>query len=608
MAVRHAWLAGVVIGLAQLAGVRGEDAAESRMRRDISFLASEACEGRGVSTQGINKAADYIAREFKSAGLKPAGADGSYFQPFSMTGTSTLESPNLLVLHGPQGQTIELQIDRDFRPMGLAGSGKLSHIPVVFAGYGITAPENGYDDYHDAKVAGKLVIVLRKTPRADNPQAFGTQAAKHAALVTKMVYAGLQKPVGVLFVNDHDTAKNGDPLMDFNYTASTGSAGYLPAVHVKRQIVDSLMRSSLGTPLREIEQDIDRDLKPHSAELTGWTADLEVSVKRNKIPVKNIVGVLEGSGPLAKETVVIGAHYDHLGYGGTSSLAKDKKPAIHPGADDNGSGTTTLIELARRFGADKQRQGRRLVFIAFSGEESGLLGSEHYCKHPIFPLADTVAMVNMDMVGRLRTDKKQFDKDELIVYGTGTAKTFDPLIETLNKKHDFKLKKVPGGLGPSDHASFYMQKIPVFFFFTGDHPDYHRPSDTADKINIHGMSRIADLVTEVVRELAAAPDRPQYVKVGGGGSGSPGFTGPRIGIRPSYGDTDPGVLLSGVAEGGPADKAGLKAGDRIVEVGGKPVKDLETYMVLINRHKKGEPLELGVQRDGKKLTIKVQPE
>lgn len=582
---------------------------EDRMRRDITFLASDECEGRGIDTKGINLAADYIAREFKKAGLKPivAGNPG-YFQPFTTAGNARLESPNTLSLRGPLGQTIELKLGVDFQAVGMSAAGKVT-APIVFAGYGATAKEIGYDDFQGIDVAGKIVVILRKTPRADNAAVpfDGEKSAHHAALATKMVNADLHKAAAILFVNDRDTARSGDTLMAFSYTATATDGGQLMAVHVRRSVIDPLVQASLGGTLLDIERDIDRDLKPRSTPLAGWTASLEVNVKRNTLALKNVVGVLEGKGPLAKETVVIGAHYDHLGFGTFGSLARDKKPAIHHGADDNGSGTTVLMELARRFSEIPNREGRRLVFIAFSGEERGLLGSAHYCKSPLLPLADTVAMVNLDMVGRLREDKDDKNKDQLQVHGTGTAKTFDLLIEKVNERHGFKLRKIPGGFGPSDHASFYGKQVPVYFFFTGDHPDYHKPSDTAEKINVTGMRRVAALVEDVIVHLAAAPDRPEYVKVSGG-TPSRGPKGPTIGIRPAYGDDKPGVLVEGVLDGRPAAKAGLKDGDRIVELAGKPVKDLQSYMVLMATQKTGQPVEFVVLRDGKKIALKVTPE
>jgi hypothetical protein len=367
------------------------------------------------------------------------------------------------------------------------------------------------------------------------------------------------------------------------------------------------MLRTAGLNLEEVEQDIDRDLKPRSLPLAGWTAQLETTVDRPMVGVKNVIGVLEGSGPLAKETVVVGAHYDHLGYGGRYSAARDLKvPAIHHGADDNASGTAAVIELARRF-SRANRDGRRIVFIAFTGEESGLIGSDYYCKNPTFPLADTVTMVNLDMVGRLAKDKES-NKDKLIVYGTGTSKTFSELMDTLNKKYDFKLQKIPSGTGPSDHQSFYLKEVPVFFFFTGDHKDYHKPSDTADKINIPGLRRVTDLTEDLVAHLTTMNGRPAYVKVAEPKSSTRmSIGGVRLGIRPDYGDDKEGVRLSGVSEGGPAEKAGLKEGDRIVEIAGKPIKNVDAYMVMLGTLKRGEAVEVLILRDGKKMTVKVVP-
>jgi hypothetical protein len=597
-----------VLFLVAAGGLRAAEnnASEERMRKDIFFLASDECEGRGISTKGINLAADYIANEFKKAGLKPAGADGTYFQPFTISGGSKLESPNTLVLQGPQGQEIELQIDKQFEPMGLSGAGKVT-APLVFVGYGITTKDANYDDYKDVDVAGKIIVLLRKTPRSeDKYYSFdGANKESHAALATKAANAGTHKAAAVIFLNDAEYAKDGDPLLQFSYSSGLSNSSALPAVHLRRCFADQMIQSSLGVSLRDLEEQIDEDLKPRTAPLTGWQARLEVNVRRSATAVKNVVGVLEGTGPTAKETIILGAHYDHLGYGGMGSLARLKNPAIHHGADDNGSGTTALMELARRFGQMPQRD-RRLVFIAFSGEETGLLGSAHYCRNPIYPLADTIAMVNMDMVGRLRPDKDS-NKDKLIVYGTGTAKTFDKLIDDLNESFGFKLQKVTSGYGPSDHASFYAKAIPVFFFFTGDHPDYHRPSDTADKINIPGMRKVTDLMEKVVVALLTAPDRPEYIKVAAParrGSGS----GPRLGFQPAYGDDKDGVLMEQVIPGGAADKAGLKSGDRIVEIGGKAVKNLEAYMALMATQKKDQTLEVGILRDGKKQSIQVKLE
>jgi hypothetical protein len=619
-----------------------EDSSEARMRRDITFLASDQCEGRGVTTQGINLAANYIAAEFEKAGLKPGGLEHSYFQPFTIP-AARLESPPTLTLQGPQGQEIELQEGKHFQALSFSQSGHLT-AGLVFVGYGVTNDKEGrYDDYEDIDAAGKIVVILRDTPRADNRFASFYNRQHHRLFFSKIQNAEKHKAAGILFVNDRDTAKDGDDLYDFNFFATLSGPGKVPMLHVRRSVLDEMLASSLGTTLNSLEGDIDRDLRPRSAPLTGWNAHLDVQVVRSKISVKNVVGYLPGDGPLGKESVILGAHYDHLGYGGMGSLADLKKPAIHHGADDNGSGTTTLMELARRFGQMPNREGRRLVFMAFSGEESGLLGSYYYTQHPLFPLSETVAMINMDMVGRLRPVHErmwpevlgllaglggggipglvplsvlgedsqkdwQANKDRLIVQGAFTAKNFDALLNQVNKKHDFKLTKQPGGLGPSDHASFYAKKIPVYFLFTGDHADYHKPSDTADKINVAGMKKIADFVEDLTQQVARLPDRPQYVKTVAPMIPRTEGPIPRLGIRPSYGDSGQGVLLGAVNEDGPAAKAGLKEGDRIIEMGGKSVKDINVYMALIAKHKKGESLEIGVLREGKKMVIKITPE
>ncbi len=611
MAVWRGWRVWTVMALIVAASgnlVAAEDAAsEARMRKDIFFLASDECEGRGVTTKGINLAADYIVAEFKKAGLKPAGPDGSYFQPFPITGTSEPGSPNTLVLTGPLGQRITLKEGQQFAPLAFSQSAQIHGAALVFAGYGVTAKEPNYDDFQGLDMTGKVVVLLRKTPRPDSKEApfAGPDTAEYAALDTKMVNAEQHHAAGVILVNDAATARDRDTLIAFQYLARAG--GYsLPAIHLRRSVFDTILQSSVGMPLTNLEQEIDRTLKPHSGPLPGWSVDMQVTIKRSTIPAKNIVGVLEGEGPHAQETVVIGAHYDHLGWGESGSLARPRVHAIHHGADDNGSGTTTLMELARRL-AQVPHRDRRLVFIAFSGEERGLLGSAYYCKHPLFPLANTVAMVNLDMVGRLRPDKET-GKDKLQVHGIGTAKNFNSLIDDLNDNFNFQLQKVASGFGPSDHASFYARSIPVLFFFTGDHPDYHRPSDTADKINIPGMHRVADLVEQVMLRLDRAPQRPEFVKVSAPRyMGGP--RGPRLGFMPAYGDDDgKGVLIDGVMEGGPAAKAGLKEGDRIVEIGGKPVKNLTGYMVVMGRHKRGETIEIAILRGGKKMTVKVKPE
>jgi hypothetical protein len=593
------------LGLAAETSVSAvQQESEKRLKQDITFLASDECEGRGAATKGLDRAADYIANEFKKAGLKPGNTDGTYFQTFTLPCSIEEGTPHL-VLKGPRGQEIVLKAGEHFHAMGLGKRGKVTNAPVVFAGYGVSSEALKYDDYEGLDVEGKVVIVLRDVPRPGD-QALAGKLRPQAPLTTKMARADKKKAAAILYVNDAAMAHDGDDLVDFNYTAIGEESGTLPAMHLRRSVLEMMLSGSQAVALSDLEKDIDREFKPRSCELTGWTVSLEVKMRKDKVTLKNVIGVQEGNGPLAKETVVVGAHYDHLGYGGAGgSRATVRKMAIHHGADDNGSGSTVVLELARRFGAFPRRDGRRLVFMTFSGEELGLLGSKYYCKNPIYPLTDTVAMLNLDMVGRLKPDDKT-KKDKLLIEAANTAKLFDTVLDTLNKKHDFEMVRSTEMLPNSDHFSFYQKEVPVLFFWTGLHTDYHRPSDTSDKINVRGMRRVAELSQDVLGQLTTTEPRPVWIKVkvaGGGGRGD----GPRLGIMPgNYGEKGDGLLIDDVASGGPAAKAGLKSGDVIVEIAGKPVKNIQTYMTIMGTQKKGDTIDVTILRDSKKQTVKVK--
>lgn len=594
-----------VLALLVLFGDRSwaQDASEERLRRDVTYLASDECEGRGVGTKGLDKASEYIARQFAEAGLLPGGVKGTYFQPFTVSGSSKLDGPSSLSLKGPLGQTIQLKVGDHFQVMGLSGSGKVS-APLVFVGFGAVAKDIGYDDYKGVDVAGKIVVMLRHTPRWSNANApfDGPRKDEHASLEKKQSLAEIHKAAAVILVNDLSEA--GDKLMPFTYIAG-GTPSSIPGLHVHRNILDPVFQSALNMTLSDVEKAIDRDLKPQSAMLTGWSASIETGVKRETVAVRNVIGVVPGHGPLANETVVVGAHYDHLGYGGRGSRSPSSKD-IHHGADDNASGTTTMLELARRFAKMEKRDGRRVVFMAFSAEEMGLLGSRHYTnKEPLFPLENTVAMVNLDMVGRVVADPMT-KKSKLIVEGLGTAKGFEQLIEKFNGKDGFQLSKKQGGTGPSDHDSFFRKKIPVLFFWTGTHADYHKPSDTSDKINVTGMKKIADLASQAIDHFATDAKRPEFIQVASTTTPmSPAGKGPRLGIIPDYEEGREGLLVGGVQDGGPAATAGIKGGDVIVEIAGKSVKNINTYMVLMAQQQVGQTVEIGVLRGGKKLQLKV---
>jgi hypothetical protein len=592
--------------------VGADTGVENRLRADLTYLTSDECEGRGAATQGIFRAADYIEAQFKASHLKPGGVNGTYRQFFRMQGGKALAgTESYLRLYGPLNQQIELAADVHFRPLGFSVV-QSTEGPLVFVGYGIQHADSKYNDYEGVSVEGKIVIVLRRTPPVNfEGKTFGGDAQIQnslGSLASKLLTAAAAKAKAVLFVNDLETAAEKDQLVPFDYTAYESPPAEIPCLQVTRTWVDAMLQASHGRTLLEVEQQIHRTARPASFELNGWRAELKTDVIRRIVEVPNIIAIREGSGPLAQEYVIVGAHYDHLGRGERGSTERDptKKNDIHRGADDNGSGTVTVLELARRFAGRSDYQGRTLVFMTFAGEEQGLLGSRHWCNQPTLPLERVVAMVNFDMVGRLRPDKDS-QKGKLEIGGVGTAKEFSTVLDRLNQRYDFSLAKTESGYGPSDHESFNEKKIPVLFFFTGLHPEYHKPADTVATINFDGMNKIVDFGTEVIDWLATAA-RPAFVQ-----TKRPTPAGrvavPRIGIMPgNYGDSDQGVLVAGVSQGGPAAKAGLKEGDVIIEIAGKPVKNMTAYMAVMGLQKKGAPVELVVERKGERVKVLVTPE
>lgn len=591
-----------------------------RAKKDLEFLAGPDCEGRGLETKGILKAGEYIAEQFKAAGLKPAFKD--YFQPFDVPGPSKLDTPLSFVLKNGD-KTYEPKVN-DGWVATVASAGSKTKAGLVFAGYGITSKDPKYDDYDGLEAKGKIVVVVRRTPQADDEDGMFGKNSPHAPLVNKIQNAIEHGAVGVIFVSDGGTAGADDKHMAPEQTAGMTMPGG-PVLHVKRDVIDALLKDQ-DTTLAAWEKGVNKSGKPNSFALKGWEAESEVTVVKTKFPTRNVVGVCEGSGDLKDETVVIGAHYDHLGSGEPGSFPGNKGKT-HFGADDNGSGTTGLLELARRYGGMKDRKGRRIVFVAFSGEEQGLYGSKFYCKEPPFPLDKTAFMLNMDMIGRMATteitdkdgkpvldpDGKPVKKDRLVVYGTGTSTGLDKLVDEYNAKPDFKLLKIEGGSGPSDHTSFYQKKVPVLFFFTGTHKDYHRPTDTPDRINVDGLVKVVDYVQAFADHFATVKDKPDYLKTKGGSEDPTDpnqvtFSGPKLGFMPAnYGEDGKGVEVGAVTKGGPGDTGGLKEGDYIIGVAGTPVKNMTGYTQAMNKVKPDAEIEIVVQRKDKEVKLKVTP-
>ena len=602
-----------------------DDASVDRMKKDLTFLAGPECEGRGVGTAGLDKAADHLVESFKASGLKPAGKNGTWFQPFNILNYSELDGKTTLTFAAP-GEKKGFVFDaEDVKPIGLSSGGTLT-ADLAFVGHGTVAPNLKYDDYAGIDVKGKWVIVLRGTPRAGSKgkERFDTMSPEnespYSSLRLKFDTAVEKGAAGIIFVSDPVTAADADTFIPFDRERYQQISNKLPVLQLKRTAASKVLEAALGKKLTDLEAANDKDLKPVSTVLKDWKADASVGVIRKDVTVKNVIGTLEGSGPLADETVVVGAHYDHLGYGdgplSAGGNAAQGKP--HFGADDNGSGTTGLLELARRFGSMKERRGRRLVFVAFSGEERGLLGSVEYCNAPAFPLVKTAAMVNLDMIGRMRVGPGDWlgftQKPRMVVYGTGTGDTFDRAVDAAELRYGLKLAKVPGGIGRSDHESFYRKNVPVLFLFTGLHDEYHRPTDTVDKIDLKAMNTVVSITEDLVLELGSSLARPKFQQASGGFEDPLNPTaamprpGVRLGVRPDYAyqGTD-GMRIEGVTSGGAAEKGGLKEGDVITDIAGVPVKSVNGYMASLSGKKPGDTLEVTVLRSGKKVVLKVTP-
>jgi len=562
------------------------------IRFHVNYLASDALEGRKAGSRGARLAGNYIAHEFKRYDLKPAGTNG-YFQPFEFISAVRLGHENRLAISTPDGTTT-FEVDRDFRPLSFSANGVVEG-EVAFVGYGIEADSLKYNDYAGVDVEGKILLMLRYGPEGDSPR---SAFDPYTSLIRKVSVAASKGAAAVMIV----TGPADDPedkLIPLKLQRLAGAS--IPAASVSRKVADAILAGA-GRTVKEVQDKINSDRKADSFDIPGVSVALGTDVRKVHGLARNVLAFLEGSDPgLKRQVIIIGAHYDHLGYGGEGSLASDRRPQIHNGADDNASGVAALLELAQRFAAARDSLARSLLFIAFSGEEEGLLGSAHYVRKPVIPLDQTIAMLNMDMVGRL-TDSS------LVVMGAGSSPAWKDLLDEAVKGRPFKLKLRQGGTGPSDHASFYLKDIPVLFFFTGQHEDYHKPSDDADKINAEGESQVVRFVSDIVLRLANRPQRMKFTKVKepeGRQTARRGFR-VYVGTIPDYAaEGVRGMPISGVTAGSPAEAAGLQAGDVIVRFGKTDVRNIYDYMYALGDYKAGDKVAVTVLRNGKRVVLWV---
>lgn len=581
----------------------GEPFSAEEFLEPIKFLSSDQLKGRGDGTKELDLAAGYIADHFRKFGLKPGGDNGQFLQHFDLVVGAKLGRQNVAVYR--QGEHSEkLNLQETFAPLSFSASASIE-APLVFAGYGITAPEYHYDDYQGLDVNGRIVIVLRHEPQENDDHSVfaGRQLTSHSEIANKATNAKNHGAKAIVLVNDlGNHPGDGDELLRLDEVSGPQEMT-IPVVQVKADTVNDWLKPS-GHTLEELRQAIDKDLSNHSMALdpTGRLA-LTVEIERIHRMAANVIAELPGSEPsFADQYIVVGAHYDHLGLGEHDSLAPRLRGQIHHGADDNASGTSGVLELADALAHAKERPRHSVVFICFAGEELGLLGSAYYANHATFPLERTIAMINMDMIGRVSNNR-------LYIGGTGTSPNFQKLVEDANSSVKFALSYSASGYGASDQTSFTVHEVPVLFFFSGLHSDYHKPSDTWDKIDAANGARVVELVWHVFQGIDALRDKPQYVRVSeplapamGGGGGY----GPYFGSIPDFGQVEHGgVRFSDVRDGSPAGKAGFKAGDVLVEFDGKTIDNLYDFTYALRAHKPGDKVTVTVLRGKERVTREV---
>jgi hypothetical protein len=597
---------------AQVAGAVGSGAAavgdasplitRGELETHVAHMADDELAGRRAGTPGAERAARYVVRAFQAAGLEAPSDHPAYLQAFEFGIGVELGQENRLILqHGDRRATV-FEPGRDFLPLAGSLADRVVQ-PVVFAGYGISAPEMDYDDYAGLDVRGKVVMVFRYGPGGDDPAGrFGRFLSERYKAATAAAHGAR----AILFVSGPATDEI-DRLIPFQMDAEPGSLGIV-AVSVS-QTVGQRIAGMGGGDLARWQREIDGSLEPRSRAVPDAVVNLRADLKARTRTTHNVVGIIEGHDPdLANQAVVVGAHYDGLGLGGAGSL-EPVPGEVHNGADDNASGIAALIELAQHFSFRANRPARTIVFLAFGAEEEGMLGSAHFVTHPVVPLASVVAMINMDMVGRLR--------DELILYGVGSSEAWPTLLEEANEDLDLPLRLMAEGYGPSDHAPFYLRQVPVLALFTGVHEDYHRASDDADRLDYDGLTQVTTFVRQLVARLAGTRDRPPF-RPGvfelaaerpetptTEPAGRPVSVGRRLGAVPVPAGPGEPVVVERVEAGSPADRAGVQPGDRIVSLDGIRVESIYDYVRALQRSVPGGSARLVVERDGSPLELPV---
>jgi hypothetical protein len=581
--------------------------APSKTRAHVETLASPRLEGRLTGSDGERLASDYIVSELQKIGAKPLPGQADFRLPFEFTagtkdGGSTI---SLRLENEAQGGVIGgSAVGAQARALSFSDNGDVTG-PVVFAGYGIVVPETqdfGYDSYATLDVKDKIVLVLRYFPEDTDPKTRGI-LARYADLRYKAMQARQHGAKAVMVVTGPRSPNAGE-LVPMTFDTAIAGSGIV-AVSVGGDDA-TLMFRRMDKTLEESQKALDSG-NPHVAgfALSGITAGVHAAVVREKRTGHNVVGYLPATEPVtavAKPWVAVGAHYDHLGHGeaGNTLAGKEDAGKIHFGADDNASGAAAVLGIAATLA--KERRHRNVIVALWSGEELGLLGSAAFAAKPPVPLDRLAAYLNFDMVGRMQDNK-------LIVQATGTSPVWAKVIEQANVAAGFNLAVQDDPYQPTDVATFNASSVPSLTFFTGTHADYHKPSDSAEKIDYEDLDRVADFAAAILRRVEDAKDAPSFTKVEQQMQSGAGRAGVRLftGTIPDYSTEVKGLLLSGVIGGGPAEQAGLQKGDVIVEIAGQSIANIYDYTYALDVLKIGQPAKVIYLRAGKKLETTLTP-
>lgn len=534
------------------------------LRSHVAVLASDSLEGREVGEPGEWKASEYMISQFRQAGLEPLFT-GDFRQVFEFTKK---------IEHGPANQLtlndVALTLGPEFSPMPQSANAAFSFSEIIPVDYGIVSEDSSYNDYSGKDVAGKAVLIKRFAPADSvNPH---VDFSKYSSFTDKINTAIARQAAGIFFITPSD---QDDTVQSMGVTNIAAKA--IPIVFLRRAALERLGLS------------ID---SPALASAVGQTELIRV-----RDTGYNVAGILRGQTDTA---IVIGAHYDHLGWGGPASRYVGTERKIHYGADDNASGTAGLLELAKYFADRRDHLRYSLVFTAFSGEEAGILGSSHFVRSGALPNGMVRMMLNMDMIGRLKDQESG-----LAVFGTGTATEFKNYFDSL-KVDSFKVAFREPGTGPSDHTAFYNSDIPVLHFFTGAHQDYHSPDDTWDKIDYAGVTSVARLVADIVTHFEEYPHALTFQKTVDPDAGKRMSTfSVTLGIMPDYISQVKGLKVDGVSANRPGERAGLKKGDVIIKMGSHTIGDIGDYMAALSKFRKGDSTGVLVERGADTLNLPV---